>query len=909
MPVGSSLRVRAVRLAQGLRGRSGRARVALAVACASVAAVALAACPRRSDDHVPMIDVRPGAAARAMLLRSRSAAGRPNAKPARVHAMVPGEELGGSNALGRPGDLVLENDEVVFVIDQLGSSTGFAESGGNIVDAADARERRDALGQLFTFFGTFPRQAIYTSLESGEDRDGTAWVLAKGHDLEAATLKVATRYALRPGDRALLLETTLSTDADGAVELEGLGDAVQWGATEKFAPGMASGFRGPSRSAFVGGVGRFVSYALAATDGDIEALSGGSWTDTFQARRVRVARGKPATYARVFVVGQRGDSSSAMSELALAAGARVGTLSLSFVGADGARVKVEPWTRVSLARRGEQSPVLTVATTRELDALEAALPPGEFDIVKVEGAGRSLEGARVPLRITPDSRTESFVTVSDVGQLALSCEEVTGGTKREAPCKATVEPLEGAPAPRFGPPFLAQASENTVWIRRGAALVPLAPGKYRVTFSRGLEYALDAHDVVVPRGGQVAAHGGLHRVVDTRGYVAADLHQHTMLGADAPVAIPDRILSNVAEGVEVAVASEHNYVADLRGAVRALGLEPFLVSIPGNEVTTDASPKAFGHLNAFPLEPNAARPRGGAVEVRGRRAGDVIDELRRGGEPIVIQVNHPRSGATGYFDLLGFDPSTGLGNAAYDPRFDALEVWNGRNVEARTRVLDDFFALLRTGHPVTPTANTDTHGVVGEEPGFPRTYVRLDDDETLTPWTTERTKAFVRSLREGRDVVLTNGPFLRVTMNGAPIGGTIALAGARATGPNRPAAAKGAARMVDVAIHVECAPWVDVTRVRVVRASDPNAFVERPIKLVSARAVRGGGAAPTAPAKRVADATIRLAVDADDALVVMALGEKPLRPVLAGDDADILPFAMTGAVWVDADGDGAALGR
>jgi hypothetical protein len=34
-----------------------------------------------------------------------------------------------------------------------------------------------------------------------------------------------------------------------------------------------------------------------------------------------------------------------------------------------------------------------------------------------------------------------------------------------------------------------------------------------------------------------------------------------------------------------------------------------------------------------------------------------------------------------------------------------------------------------------------------------------------------------------------------------------------------------------------------------------------------------------------------------------------MRPVLSGDDADITPWSMTGAIWVDADGDGRSLGR
>ena len=39
----------------------------------------------------------------------------------RVHPMRGGEQLGGPNAVGKPGDWVLENDEVVFVIDGIGA--------------------------------------------------------------------------------------------------------------------------------------------------------------------------------------------------------------------------------------------------------------------------------------------------------------------------------------------------------------------------------------------------------------------------------------------------------------------------------------------------------------------------------------------------------------------------------------------------------------------------------------------------------------------------------------------------------------------------------------------------------------------------------------------------------------------
>src|SRR5579872_2723234 len=102
-------------------------------ACCAV----LAACPPPAD-VTPQIPVHPWGPRGYGLLPHAAA---PQA--ARVHVMRDGEQLGGPNAIGRPGDLILENDEVVFVIDGLGASAGFAESGGNLVDAADAHARKD----------------------------------------------------------------------------------------------------------------------------------------------------------------------------------------------------------------------------------------------------------------------------------------------------------------------------------------------------------------------------------------------------------------------------------------------------------------------------------------------------------------------------------------------------------------------------------------------------------------------------------------------------------------------------------------------------------------------------------------------------------------------------------------------
>jgi hypothetical protein len=57
------------------------------------------------------------------------------------------------------------------------------------------------------------------------------------------------------------------------------------------------------------------------------------------------------------------------------------------------------------------------------------------------------------------------------------------------------------------------------------------------------------------------------------------------------------------------------------------------------------------------------------------------------------------------------------------------------------------------------------------------------------------------------------------------------------------------------------------------------------------------------------EASFEVRATKDDAFVVIVSGGKPMRPMLSGDDAEIVPWAMTGAIWIDADGDGKSLGR
>ena len=853
---------------------------------AAILVVAALACGPH-EDVTPLIHVNPNAARRAGWVHG--AGTDPAAPPARDPVMKKGDELGGPNATGRPGDFLIENAEVAFVIDQLGTGVGFAMSGGNLIDAADARARKDELGQVMTYFGTFPRQAVYATIDSGVSPDGTAFVRARGHDSDDARVAVTTTYTLHPNDRALLIDTTLENHGDATARYDGLGDAIQWGGAEKFAPDRGRAFKGDSRGSFLGGIGRLASYALAATDGDVNAHSGPSWSDTQQLGHTDLPPGKSLHYARILLVGPRADTAGLVAELTKSAGGGVGALRV-LLTSDAGAVAPPIGADVEIGVHGKALMDLRVGAD---GVLGGELPPGSYEIRYAGGGGRGPRDAPLGVTIAKDQQTVATIGVTAPGRLHVVCKERTNPNANAGPtpCKATFEGL-GVPSPDFGPAHAAGPARNQVTTKDGDVDVPLAPGRYRVTLSRGPEYALSTFDVDVRPGADVegACDVGerclLRRVVDTSGYLACDFHQHTMLGVDAPTSTRDRVVGNVAEGVEIAVASEHNIVADLEPLVREMGLADRLVEIPGDELTTDTSKKPWGHANAFPLAFDPALPHGGAIDVRDRGPKELFEELRAKNAGVVIQINHPRSGRNGYFDLLDFDRATGVGtDPAYDPNFDAVEIWTGRAVAQRGAVLDDVLALIRTSHPTTITGTTDTHGMVGQEAGYPRTYVRAND-KGLGGWAPDRSAELARAIRVARDVVVTNGPFFHVGVNGVGIGGVAKARGGR----------------VVVTVDVESAPWIDVKHVKVVRVLGPK--TARREKLEADVHPH-----PNASGALVARATFDVAVDRDDAIFVIVSGDKPLTPVLSGDPDEIRPWAISGAIWLDADGDGHSLGR
>jgi hypothetical protein len=400
--------------------------------------------------------------------------------------------------------------------------------------------------------------------------------------------------------------------------------------------------------------------------------------------------------------------------------------------------------------------------------------------------------------------------------------------------------------------------------------VTLPVGTYLVYASRGPEYSMDQKVVEVVKEENREQVFVVDHVVATPGLVSLDPHMHTQR-SDGSAAIPERIKSAVAEGVEIAVASDHNTVTDYSGALKKLKLESELAVIFGSEVTT---PDVI-HYNTYPMELRPSEEGNGAINSAADEASPLFQASRQKNPAAILEVNHPRAGSLGYFNNVYLDQgsaATALTSFATD--FDLLEVLNGPYFFSSNRVaIEDWFHLLNRGYFFPLVGASDAHGLDGDETGYSRTYVFYDGEKGGR---LDR-GALIQALKKGRSFA-TNGPIVEFKVNGRYTSGDLVQANGGT---------------VDIRLEVRSAPWVAVDEVRVFLNGERKMIFPVP-------------ASETAATRFEKDITLSLKEDAY--ICVEVLGKKTLFPVLQRPSRSgllkdgTLPYALTNPVFVDVDG-------
>src|SRR5205807_6466999 len=238
------------------------------------------------------------------------------------------------------------------------------------------------------------------------------------------------------------------------------------------------------------------------------------------------------------------------------------------------------------------------------------------------------------------------------------------------------------------------------------------------------------------------------------------------------------------EHIEFAPCTEHNRIDSYVPHLKALGVEKLMGTCSGIELT--GSPLLLNHQNAFPLRLKPRTQDGGGPPIDADPAKQ-IRTLAEWDDPKLerlVQQNHPDIGWM-FYDKAG----EGVPDGGYKdviPFIHVMEVHPiGDILEmAPTRLYVDkkgkkliynhtifnWLQLLNQGYRIPGIANTDAHANYHGSGGV-RSYLRCDakvsgDIDPLE---------IVRHACKGH-IVMSTGPFLEVSLNGALPGDDLRLA-------------------------------------------------------------------------------------------------------------------------------------
>ena len=183
--------------------------------------------------------------------------------------------------------------------------------------------------------------------------------------------------------------------------------------------------------------------------------------------------------------------------------------------------------------------------------------------------------------------------------------------------------------------------------------------------------------------------------------------------------------------------------------------------------------------------------------------------------------------------------------------------------------IDDWFHMLNQGYRHTALAASDSHGSVGEEPGWPRTYLQLGSDDPVAA----SAEKLVDAVKVRRAVTLSNGPFLTFT---------VAPGSPSPANPGLPIGSELYARdgHVTVSYKLSAAPWVSVSRIHVW----VNGRLQQKIPVDPSRSLADTAQAPSGPVV----GQVSLSLPRDAWIVLEAAGEKPMFPVITGTEEPFL---------------------
>jgi hypothetical protein len=513
------------------------------------------------------------------------------------------------------------------------------------------------------------------------------------------------------------------------------------------------------------------------------------------------------------------------------------------------------------------------------------LPLGQTELL-IEDLGRPQ--AKISFTVGEGTTAAPKLTLPAASRIRF---DISSESEKSIPCKVHFEPMDKEALPlNLGPKHRAHGCVDQYHSEKGQFTVQLPPGKYRVIAVRGPEYGHLSKEVTLAPGTEFVFKGSLKRLVDTKGWISADFHNHSTPSGDNVCDTDGRLINIAAEHLEFTPTTEHNRLYDWEPTIKALGLAPYIKTVKGIELTGSRQ-----HFNAFPFEPDPLLQNGGGPEWNDDPRITALTLRRWQGERADrwIQFNHPElsnmfidrdsdgiadGGFVGVGDMIdGAESQNGPGtDILHDSPFKVSRAPG--SLAAKASSVREFVwrQLLNQGQRLVAVGVADAHAVYGNGVGCWRCYLPSSTDEPAKiDWAELAPHA-----KQG-NMILTTGPFLEVTTQNGKIAGD----DDRGIGG------------IDLKVRVQCTDYIDINRVQVLVNSRPepklNFTRETHPKMFKNGVVKF-------------DEKIHVPLQKDAHLIVVAIDEKGDSKICYGtsDYAKMRPCAYNNPIYVDVDGHG-----
>lgn len=794
------------------------------------------------------------------------------------------ELMGGPKASGQPGDFFIYNSRVGFVIAGIRPASGVSPLGAVVEDAGILRKDGESLrwhnvmGDSFLAFykGGDPLLGgrLFAPVKSEILKDGTdgeAIVRFYGRDAEfelrkeqfglgsaALKLRIIVDYILKPDSNVLEIKVTASKNSGKGVV--GLGQVYLLGdGADPFIPGCGYDFDclDQRQEDVYAATAKTVSYGWFVQDRKINFHSRIDKLVITKQGTLDIPADGEGSFSMYLAVGD-GDVDSVYNALNEFTGrVSTGVVNGTAKGPDGATA-----TDVTIIVLNSVGEAVSQTDAAEDGTFSLSLPAGDYELIA--GSYDRLDADPLKINVAEGKQIDVSLSAGAAASLNIDIKDESGAN---IPCtvsmlkKDSIKTRFDSPVyyeRRFGRPF-----HQNYFSASGKETIAVRPGGYEVYISRGLEYEYEMKEVEISPDATASVSAMLKRSVDTTGYLSGDFHVHAAPSFDSDDKLSEKMLSAVAAGLEVPIATDHDVRTDYLPTIKSLGLEKELNSLVGNELTT----KRLGHFNMYPVTFYLNKRNHGAIDWIGLSMPEVYDAVRKDPEEkSVIQLNHPRDASLGYLNLISYNPETALTaqpqNFSWD--FDAVEVLNGGGYSEMETILIDWYSFLNRGHKVTGVGNSDSHGSYSLQIGYPRNFVKSTTD---IPGDMNR-EEFINGILSN-DVTVNGGAFVTMTVNGAELGQTATVINGK----------------VDISIKVQVPSWIKPETLKIVEGGTTVKEVDI-----------SGGNSPV-----YYEGTISLGKpSADTWYMVIVEGSGDLFPVYPGKHTS----SFTNPIFVDVDGNG-----